>query len=109
MKVGVAGGIEAVVKAISTHVTNAGVREKGCGALKDMSANNSISTDKSKQKQTNKCKMKRTVENRVKAGVAGEVEAVVKVINTHMNNICMCKQGCRVLGVITSKYGKTLK
>ena len=48
-------------------------------------------------------------ENRVKAGVAGEVEAVVKVINTHMNNICMCKQGCRVLGVITSKYGKTLK
>ena len=33
MKAGAAGGIEAVVKAINTHINNADVCEWGCGAL----------------------------------------------------------------------------
>ena len=39
MKAGAAGGIEAVVKAINTHINNAGVCERGCGALSNMTFN----------------------------------------------------------------------
>ena len=46
MKAGAAGGIEAVVKAINTHIDNAGVCEQGCGALNNMTANNGKNTDK---------------------------------------------------------------
>ena len=44
MRAGAARGIEAVVKAINTHIANAGVCEKGCGALRNM-ADNGKSTD----------------------------------------------------------------
>ena len=40
MKAGTAGGIEAVVKVINTHVNNVDVCEKGCGALKNMTWDN---------------------------------------------------------------------
>ena len=40
MKAGEAGGVEAIVKAISRHVCNAGVCEMGCGVLWDMIASN---------------------------------------------------------------------
>ena len=40
MKAGAAGGIEAAVKAINTHINNAGVCEFGCGALFVMTAIN---------------------------------------------------------------------
>ena len=39
MKAGTAGGIDAVVKAINTHINNAGVCEQGCGALCNMTIN----------------------------------------------------------------------
>ena len=39
MKARAAGGIEAVVKAINTHIENANVCEKGCGALCNMTFN----------------------------------------------------------------------
>ena len=39
MKAGAAGGIEAVVKAINTHIDNAGVCYAGCGALRNMTIN----------------------------------------------------------------------
>ena len=45
VKVGTAGGIEAVVKAINTHINNADVCEQGCGALASMAANGK-NTDK---------------------------------------------------------------
>ena len=48
MKAGAVGGIEAVVKAISTHVNNVGVCKNGCGALANIIANNGKST-KTKQ------------------------------------------------------------
>ena len=48
VKAGTAGGIEAVVKAINTHIDNPGVCRTGCGALWNM-ANNSKNTDKNKQ------------------------------------------------------------
>ena len=44
-KAGAAGGIEAVVKAINTHISNAGVCEQGCGALLNMTANNGKNTE----------------------------------------------------------------
>ena len=40
MKAGAAGGIEAVVKVINTHINNAGVCEMGCGALLNTVSNN---------------------------------------------------------------------
>ena len=40
MKAGAAGGIEAVMKAINTHINNADVCKNGCGALRNMTANN---------------------------------------------------------------------
>ena len=52
MKAGAAGGIEAVVKAISTHISNTDVCEWGCGALWNMTVNGK-NTDKTKaMKQT---------------------------------------------------------
>ena len=40
MKAGIAGGIDAAVKAICTHIDNVGVCEWGCGALKNVIGNN---------------------------------------------------------------------
>ena len=40
VKAGAAGGIEAAVKAINTHINNADVCEWGCGALCNMTENN---------------------------------------------------------------------
>ena len=48
MKAGAAGGIEAVVKAINTHINNSYVCRTGCGALNNMANNNSKNTDKIK-------------------------------------------------------------
>ena len=39
VKAGAAGGIETVVKAISTHIDNADVCFRGCGALCNMTIN----------------------------------------------------------------------
>ena len=44
MKAGVAGGIETAVKAINTHVYNAGVCYRGCGALSSITFNNGKNT-----------------------------------------------------------------
>ena len=44
MKAGAAGGIEAVVKVINTHIDNADLCEKGCGALNNMTANGKKNT-----------------------------------------------------------------
>ena len=40
MKAGAAGGIEAVVKVVNTHVKDAGACFQGCAALSSMTANN---------------------------------------------------------------------
>ena len=39
MKAGAAGGVDAIVKAINTHINNAGVCENGCCALMSISIN----------------------------------------------------------------------
>ena len=44
----------------------------------------------------------------MKAGRAGGVEAVVKVINAHINNVDMCYVGCTVLRNMIVDNGKTL-
>ena len=40
MKAGATGGIEAAVKAINTHIDNAGVCHAGCGALSNITTFN---------------------------------------------------------------------
>ena len=46
MKAGAAGGIDVVVKAINTHINNAGVCKHGFSALFNMTANNGKTSDK---------------------------------------------------------------
>ena len=70
MKAGAAGGIEAIVKAINTHISNAAICEQGCGALNNMTAVNGKTLNKTNIIMN---KMKRTDENKVKAGAAGKV------------------------------------
>ena len=101
MKAGAAGGIEAVVKAINTHINNADVCRTGCGALWDM-ANNS----KTLISQQALSKMKQTAENKVKAGETGGIEAVVKAISIHIDNADVCQQGCSTLWCMTVNNGK---
>ena len=50
--------------------------------------------------------MKWTAENQVKAGAAGGIEAIVKAINTHINNAGVCKNGCWALWNMTAFNGK---
>ena len=47
-----------------------------------------------------------TAENRVKAGAAGGIEAVVKAMNTHINNADVCFRGCGALMSMTLTNGK---
>ena len=47
--------------------------------------------------------MKRTAENKAKAGAAGGIEAVVKAINTHIDNAGVCESGCGALSNILLK------
>ena len=37
----------------------------------------------------------------MKAGAAEGIETVVKAINTHINNVDVCKQGCGALWSMT--------
>ena len=48
MKAGTAGGIEAVVKAINSHIDNVNVCYAGCGALWNMTKDNSRKTNEPK-------------------------------------------------------------
>ena len=50
--------------------------------------------------------MKWTAENEVKAGAARGIEAVVKAINTHINNADVCYAGCGALNNMTANNGK---
>ena len=52
--------------------------------------------------------MKWTAENKVKAVAAGGIEAVVKAIDTHINNSGVCYAGCSALGNMTANNCKTL-
>ena len=46
-------------------------------------------------------------DNEIKAGKVGGIEAVVKAINTHIDNADVCKRGCRVLVSMSAKRNKT--
>ena len=53
MKAGAGGGIEAVVKAINTHINNPGVCKWGCAALTMITANSKVQTKLSKANEIN--------------------------------------------------------
>ena len=42
----------------------------------------------------------------MKAGAAGEIDAAVKAINTHINNTGVCEQGCGALYYMIANNGK---
>ena len=52
--------------------------------------------------------MKCTAENKVKVGAASGIEAVVKVINTHIDNAGVCEQGCGALWNMTNNNSKNI-
>ena len=54
MRAGTAGGIEAVVKAINTHIGNDGVCAQGCGALWNMTANGKTLINNNEQRNETK-------------------------------------------------------
>ena len=91
------------MKAINTHTNNADVCCQGCGALMSMTASNGKNIDKTSKQ------IKQTSENKVKAGAAGGIEAMIKVINTHINNADVCENGCGALYNITANNGKNDK
>ena len=45
----------------------------------------------------------------MRAGATGGIEAVVKAINTHINNAGVCKNGCDALANMTKDNGKSMK
>ena len=53
-------------------------------------------------------KQKWTAECQKKAGAAGGIEVVVKAINTHIDDVDVCYNGCGALMNMTSNNGKTL-
>ena len=46
------------------------------------------------------------VENQVRVGATGGIEAVVKAINTHIDNDDVCEFGCGALWNVTVNNGK---
>ena len=44
----------------------------------------------------------------MKAGKAGGTEAIIKVINTHIDNANVCKCGCAVLCFMIDAKGKNI-
>ena len=63
----------------------------------------------------NQSEMKLTAENQVKTRTAGEIEAVVKAIDTHVDNVNVCAFGCGALcnmtlnGINTDKTQNKVK
>ena len=89
------------MKAINTHIDNADVCENGCWALRNMTFNNGKTANKN-SKSTNEM----LDENQVNAGTVGGIEAVVKAVNTHIDNADVCEQGCGALWNMTCNNGK---
>ena len=52
--------------------------------------------------------MKRTAENQVKAAAVGGIEAVLKAINTHINNADVCTVECIALWNILTNNCKNI-
>ena len=63
-----------------------------------------VSTDKTKQ--TNETSRNKTVENQVKAGIAGGIEAIVRLINTHIDSVDVCVAGCDAIMNMTTNNCK---
>ena len=51
--------------------------------------------------------MKCAAENQVKVGTAGGIEAIVKAINTHINNTKVCQIVCAILENTALNNSKT--
>ena len=82
VKAGAAGGIDAVVKAINTHIDNAGVCECGCSALLNISdANTSL------QKEV--CEK-------------GGLDVLLRVLKTHPDNVNVSELCCSAIGTVLS-------
>ena len=56
MKAGAAGGIEAIAKAINTHISSAGVCESGCCTLRNVTCDNGKTLINTSNNKTNNVK-----------------------------------------------------
>ena len=82
MKAGTAGGIEAIVKAINTHIDNVDVCEWGCSALWNV-------TEGSALLQKEACEK-------------GSLEALLKVLKEHSDNEDLLGSCCAAIGTVLS-------
>lgn len=85
-----AGGIETVIKTITTHINNASICSYGCGSLfritKD--GNNKYITPEDINISFSQ------EYSQLIALEAKGIEVVTKAINTHINNATVCFYGC---------------
>ena len=87
-----AGGIETILKAIDTHITNSDVCEQGCGALWNLTLIRSLFSCSCL------CEMcSSSDDNKKKAAAAGGIGLVIRAMEIHITNPSVCEQGCGVL------------
>ena len=75
-RIGSAGGIEAILRAMTQHPSAAGVQEWGCVALSNLAVN---------------------ADNKVKIGSAGGIEAIVRAMTQHPSAAGVQEHGCVAL------------
>jgi hypothetical protein len=77
-RLGTCGACEAVVSAFTMHMSDKDVAYRGCGAIEDLSYNNS--------------------DNTARLGACGSCEAVVSAVTMHMNDKDVAYRGCGAIG-----------
>ena len=82
MKAGAAGGIDAVVKAINTHINNVDVCKQGCGALWNMSY--------------------RSVSLQKEVCEKGVLEDLLRVLREYTDNVGLSETCCAAIGALLS-------
>ena len=94
MRAGTAGGIEAVLKAIDAHMDRVDLCRQGCAVLYSLTINNCKNNMIVVVANLKVDKNIINVEERV-------IETLMRVINTHVDNVEMCSYGCWILANIS--------
>ena len=97
--------IELVLNAMRTHSSNSRLCEAGCGALRNITANNG----KQIEAQTERNDFQNiTANSKVKAGKEGAIKVILDAMRTYSNNSMVCYNGCGALCNIASN-GKQIE
>ena len=101
--IGAAGGIDVVIKAINKYIHYPLLCKQGCSALCD------ATTTIGKPFNTKDRKIFLDI-NRVIAGTTGGIDAIIRALNTHINDSDVCENGCGALwNVVLGNSKKKLK